>query len=93
MRQIINGNDLQRLLDENPKSGFFCFTEDRMHDIRLKDNIPQRWANRITKERKTENSLLVWETVAGILRKVVSYSGKPVTSSRTSVGSGKAGHV
>lgn len=53
MRQIINGNDLQRLLDENPKSGFFCFTEDRMHDIRLTDNIPQRWANRTTKERKS----------------------------------------
>ncbi len=46
MRQTAPAEALGALLAENPAAGFFCFTEDRLHDIRLKDAIPARWTER-----------------------------------------------
>lgn len=42
---------IQKLLADKPASGFFCFTEDRMYDIRLNDAIPARWATRTRDNR------------------------------------------
>lgn len=46
MRRAASAEAVKKLLQENPASGYFCFTEDRAHDIRLTDAIPQRWAER-----------------------------------------------
>lgn len=46
MRHAATPGQLKKMLSEKPVSGFFCFTEDRMHDIRMKDAIPVRWVNR-----------------------------------------------
>ena len=35
--------EIKQLLEEQPAAGYFCFTEDRMHDICLNHTIPQRW--------------------------------------------------
>lgn len=35
--------EIKQLLKEQPAAGYFCFTEDRMHDICLNHTIPQRW--------------------------------------------------
>lgn len=51
MRQIAPLDAVQRLLQENPAAGYFCFTEDRLHDIRLTDAIPLRWTNRTADSR------------------------------------------
>ncbi|MEG2066908.1 MAG: DUF6067 family protein [Tannerellaceae bacterium] len=40
-----------KLLQENPIAGYFCFTEDRMHDIRLSETIPLRWTERSVASR------------------------------------------
>ena len=42
---------ISKLLTEKPAEGYFCFTEDRDHDIRLTDAIPQRWAVRPVESR------------------------------------------
>lgn len=46
MRQAASDTALQQLLAQKPKAGYFCFAEDRMHDIRLVRSIPARWAER-----------------------------------------------
>ena len=46
MRQQASQDALEALIRENPVAGYFCFTEDRMHDIRMTDAIPQRWVER-----------------------------------------------
>lgn len=46
MRIKASDTAISKLLSENPVEGFFCFTEDRNHDIRLTRTIPQRWADR-----------------------------------------------
>ncbi|WP_298546425.1 glycoside hydrolase domain-containing protein [uncultured Parabacteroides sp.] len=46
MRQKASSEAVEALMRENPVSGYFCFTEDRMHDIRMTDAIPQRWMDR-----------------------------------------------
>lgn len=51
MRQAARASDLERLLQERPASGFFCFTEDRQHDIRLSKTLPERWIRRDRSER------------------------------------------
>ncbi|MCC8171815.1 MAG: DUF6067 family protein [Parabacteroides sp.] len=43
MRRAAPEEARQRLLQEHPASRYFCFTEDRMHDIRLTDALPARW--------------------------------------------------
>jgi hypothetical protein len=43
----------QQLLVENPAARYFCFTEDRAHDIRLDIAIPARWTER-SKESRTQ---------------------------------------
>ena len=35
MRQAASNDALQELLAQKPAAGYFCFAEDRMHDIRL----------------------------------------------------------
>ena len=49
MRKAAAEADLQRLLSQQPEAGFYCFTEDRMHDIRLTNTIPARWTERPAK--------------------------------------------
>lgn len=51
MRQIAPKEAVERLLQEKPVAGYFCFTEDRSHDIRLSDAIPLRWAERSIESR------------------------------------------
>jgi len=46
MRKVASPEALEKLIQENPAAGYFCFTEDRMHDIRLTDAIPARWTER-----------------------------------------------
>ncbi len=46
MRQVASSDEMEMLIQENPVTGYFCFTEDRMHDIRMTDAIPQRWIDR-----------------------------------------------
>ena len=46
MRQVVSSDEMEMLIQENPVTGYFCFTEDRMHDIRMTDAIPQRWIDR-----------------------------------------------
>lgn len=46
---------LQQLLANKPAANYFCFTEDRMHDIRMKDAIPTRWIDRATSLRTQFN--------------------------------------
>lgn len=51
MRQVASSDAMEKLLKEKPDAGYFCFTEDRMHDIRLTDAIPRRWAERASAMR------------------------------------------
>lgn len=51
MRKTASVEAVRKLMQENPASGYFCFTEDRMHDIRLVDAIPQRWVERSADSR------------------------------------------
>ena len=46
MRKAASDAALRQLLSHKPEAGFYCFTEDRMHDIRLTNTIPVRWAER-----------------------------------------------
>lgn len=55
MRQTASQAALQKLVAENPAAGYFCFTEDRMHDIRLRDAIPARWTERSAASRTQFN--------------------------------------
>ncbi|MGL4491683.1 MAG: glycoside hydrolase domain-containing protein, partial [Tannerellaceae bacterium] len=43
MRDFASSSEVASLLKSLPASGFFCFAEDRMHDIRVYDSIPRRW--------------------------------------------------
>ena len=52
MRQVASAQDLNSLLAEHPEAGYFCFTEDREHDIRMNDAIPKRWVERAINLRK-----------------------------------------
>lgn len=52
MRTSASYADLKKLLDEKNSKGYFCFTEDRLHDIKLNDKIPNRWTKR-TKQSRT----------------------------------------
>ena len=51
MRKTASDQQVKALIQKRPDAGFFCFTEDRDHDIRLKDRIPLRWIERPEKER------------------------------------------
>ena len=46
-RQATSDTALQKLLTQKPAAGYFCFAEDRMHDIRLDQIIPARWTERV----------------------------------------------
>lgn len=52
MRKPASAEALEQLLAEKPEAGYYCFTEDRMHDIRLTDRIPARWLQRPSATRK-----------------------------------------
>lgn len=51
MKKVASTEALTKLLDEQPTAGFFCFTEDRMHNICLPDAIPSRWTTRSVDSR------------------------------------------
>lgn len=51
MRQAASAEYVARLVAERPAAGFFCFAEDRSHDIRRTDSIPVRWAGRTPESR------------------------------------------
>lgn len=53
MRIRASEQELDALLKEKPAENYFCFTEDRDHDIRLKNAIPRRWVERKPAERKS----------------------------------------
>ena len=46
MRQPASEEALAKLIGNPPAAGYFCFAEDRLHDIRLTENIPARWTTR-----------------------------------------------
>lgn len=46
MRKTASEAALRQLLSHKPEAGFYCFTENRMHDIRLTNTIPARWTER-----------------------------------------------
>ena len=46
MRQPASKEALAKLMGNPPAAGYFCFAEDRLHDIRLTENIPARWTTR-----------------------------------------------
>ena len=52
MRRTVPSDAVNKLIQENPACGYFCFTEDRMHDIRMTDAIPLRWVERPAALRK-----------------------------------------
>ena len=51
MRHKVSAEALNKLLRENPASGFFVFTEDRSYDIRLQHAIPEKWVSRSKVDR------------------------------------------
>ena len=51
MRKVASDQQVEALIQKRPDAGFFCFTEDREHDIRLKDQIPLHWIERTEQER------------------------------------------
>lgn len=51
MRRMASADAVRQLIQDKPQAGFFCFTEDRMHDIRMADAIPVRWAERSAEQR------------------------------------------
>lgn len=51
MRKVASDQQVEALIQRQPDAGFFCFTEDREHDIRLKDQIPFHWIERTEQER------------------------------------------
>lgn len=51
MRKVPSDQQVEALIQKRPDAGFFCFTEDREHDIRLKDQIPLHWIERTEQER------------------------------------------
>lgn len=53
MRRKASPEAVARLLQEHPRCGFFCFTEDRANDIRLRDALPAHWMERPADERAT----------------------------------------
>ncbi|MDE6180899.1 MAG: hypothetical protein K2G02_07280, partial [Phocaeicola sp.] len=46
MRRAATPDVVKKLVGENPAAGYFCFTEDREHDIRMTDALPVRWVER-----------------------------------------------
>lgn len=45
MRQVATQAAIDQLLKNKPEAGYYCFLEDREHDIRL-DAVPSRWTDR-----------------------------------------------
>ena len=42
MRRVASSDAVKRLIQENPEAGYFCFTEDREHDIRMTKSEAKR---------------------------------------------------
>ena len=51
MRRVASSDAVKKLIQENPEAGYFCFTDDREHDIRMTDAIPVRWVERSADSR------------------------------------------
>lgn len=51
MRRAASAESIKVLLAEKPAAGYFCFVEDREHDIRRSDSIPVRWVQRTPASR------------------------------------------
>jgi Family of unknown function (DUF6067) len=43
MERIATSAEVNRLLEQNPRRNYFVFPEDRLHSIRMRWDIPQRW--------------------------------------------------
>jgi hypothetical protein len=52
MRIKASQEEVNKLVKENPKQGYFCFTENRKNDIRSKLFLPKSWIER-KKEQRT----------------------------------------
>lgn len=52
MNRFASAEDLSNLLSEHPVCGYFCFTEDRLHDIRFCSFVPQHWIKRPAETRR-----------------------------------------
>ena len=51
MRRAASPEVVSKILQEFPEAGYFCFTEDRAHDIRMTHALPARWAERSAESR------------------------------------------
>lgn len=51
MRRAASPDAVKKLMQEKPEAGYFCFTEDRLHDIRMTDALPVRWVERSADSR------------------------------------------
>lgn len=51
MRKRATAEQMKALLASMPASGYFCFTEDRSHSVRLTDALPESWTLRPAGER------------------------------------------
>ncbi|MDR1960485.1 MAG: DUF6067 family protein [Planctomycetaceae bacterium] len=59
MRQAASESAVAALLQDNPQAKYFCFTENRTHEIQSPSILPSRWA-----ERSSARRLLFDETCA-----------------------------
>lgn len=57
MTRMAVSSDLEKLRSEHPEAGYFCFTEDRLHDIRTGQIVPQRWVDRPKPDRTVFNGV------------------------------------
>lgn len=51
MRRAASPEVVSKILQEFPEAGYFCFTEDRAHDIRMTHALPACWAERSAESR------------------------------------------
>lgn len=51
MRRRATEAQMKALTKSVPEQGYFCFTEDREHSVRMTDAVPERWAVRPVGER------------------------------------------
>ncbi len=46
MEVIATKNETDQLIEKNKEQSFLVFPEDRLHSIRMKNDLPQRWTNK-----------------------------------------------
>ncbi len=45
-------NEIKQLIQQEPDASYFVFPEDRLHDIRMTNSIPERWTQTTASSRK-----------------------------------------